>query len=178
MQQYTRRDTLLAGSIALLGSLTGCSAFQTDESDAEDLTFERLDVTAVYVVDDVEVSMPAEVETVDNTYNADLLVLPGDTDADADQAVEWLADDRVLALLGNSAEQTWISWARSDAFDDTFSNEGYSDAEPDLQLVIGAKIGLYVKTYRHSWSGGPRDRNVLTALDESLVAIEQETPPG
>jgi hypothetical protein len=158
--------------------LAGCSALQADDTDAEELTFERLDVTAVYVADDVGFDMPADVETVENTHNADLLVLPGDTGTDARQAVEWLADERVLALLGESAEETWLSWARSDAFDDAFSNGGYSDAEPNPQLLVGARIGQYVTTYRHTWSGGPRDRDVLTALDESLITIEQETPPG
>jgi hypothetical protein len=43
--------------------------------------------------------------------------------------------------------------------------------------VICVKIGLYVETYRHSWADDPRDRDVLRALDESLVASEEATPP-
>lgn len=115
---------------------------------------------------------------MDNAHNADLLVLPDDTNADADQVVEWFADDRVLAILGDRSEATWLSWVRSDAFRDAFKNEGYGDSEPDPSLVVGAKIGLYVKTYRRSWSVGPRNRDVVRALDESLVAIANETPPG
>lgn len=178
MRPCTRRSALCAGSTALLGLFVGCSALPAGSAGTEDPTFERLDTTAVYVDDEVELSMPAEIETVGATHNADLLVLPGDTDADAEQAVEWFADDRVVALLGDSSEATWLSWARSDAFRDAFENQGYSDAEPDPSLVIGAKVGLYVKTYRRSWSGVPRDRDVLRALDESLVDVEEETPPG
>lgn len=177
MRYCTRRGALRSGGIALLSSLAGCSAITTNAADPEDLTYERLDVTAVYVADDVELPMPSEVETVEATHNADLLLLPDETEADADQVVEWLSDDRVLAILGDSSEATWLSWARSDAFRDAFKNEGYGDSEPDPSLVVGAKIGLYVKTYRRSWSDGPRNRDVLRALDESLIAIEDETPP-
>jgi hypothetical protein len=34
-----------------------------------------------------------------------------------------------------------------------------------------------MKTYRRSWSDSPRNRDILRALDETLVAIENETPP-
>lgn len=178
MRRWTRRSILQAIGIALLGSLAGCSALLSDSSRSEEPTYKRLDATAVYVADSVELSMPPEVETVDATHNADLLVLPGDTTTDAEQAVEWLAADRVVALLGDEAEATWFSWAGSDAFRDAFENEGYGGAQPDPPLVVGAKIGLYVETYRHSWDDDPSDREVLKALDKSLVAIEKETPPG
>lgn len=178
MRQFTRRRVLRVGGAALFGSLAGCSSTPMDESDPQDLTFDRLDVTAVYVADEVDLSMPEEIETVTATNNADLLVLPDETDVDADQAAGWLAADRVLALLGDSSEATWLSWARSESFEDAFENRGYSDSEPDPSLLIGAQIGSYVKTYRRSWSDGPRDRDILRALDETLVAIEQETPPG
>lgn len=141
------------------------------------MAFEQLDVTAVYVADGVTVAVPPEVSTVDNANNADLLLLPDETSADADQVVEWLADDRVLAILGDRSEAAWLSWARSDAFRDTFETEGFGDSGPDPSLVVGATIGLYVKTYRRSWSEGPRNRDILRALDETLVAIERETPP-
>ncbi|MFB6140868.1 MAG: hypothetical protein ABEJ26_10585 [Halosimplex sp.] len=178
MQNLTRRTALRAGVGALLGSLAGCSALPTDSSEPDDLTFERLDATAVYVADGVELSLPAEIQTVEATNNADLLLLSDEPDADAERAVEWLADDRVLALLGDGAEATWLSWARSDAFRDAFGDDGIADSEPDPWLLVGAAIGTAVKTYRNSWSDGPRDRDVLRALDERLAAIERETPSG
>ena len=177
MRPCTRRRALRTGGIALFSSLAGCSALTTDDAGPDDWTFEQLDATAVYVADGADVSVPSEVSTVDNANNADLLLLPDETTADADQVVEWLAADRVLAILGDGSEATWLSWARSDAFRDTFENEGFGDSEPDPSLVVGATIGLYVKTYRRSWSDGPRNRDVLRALDETLVAIENETPP-
>lgn len=178
MRDYTRRSVLGAGGIALLTPFAGCSALSTKSSNADDLTFERLDTTAVYAADAVELSMPEEIGTVSATHNADLILLPSDTDVGADQAVEWFADERVIALLGDSAEATWLAWARSDAFREAFKNDGYADSEPDPSLVVGAKVGLYVTTHRRSWSGSPRDRDILRALDDVLVAIETETPPG
>lgn len=178
MRDYTRRSALRAGGIALLAPIAGCSALSTESSDVDDLTFERLDTTAVYAAEGVELSMPEEIGTVTATHNADLVLLSSDTSVGAEQAVEWFADDRVIALLGDSSEATWLSWARSDAFREAFRNEGYADSEPDPSLVVGAKVGLYVTTHRRSWSGSPRDRDILRALDDVLVAIETETPPG
>ncbi|WP_042664573.1 hypothetical protein [Haloferax sp. ATB1] len=178
MQQYTRRNALRACGIAALSSFAGCSALPPDDSDTEKPTYERLDVTPVYVAEEVDLAMPATIETVNAPHNADLLVLPADTTTDAEQAVEWLTDDRVLALLGETAETTWLSWVRSDAFRDAFDTQGYSESEPSPTLVVGAKVGLNTTTSRYSWGDEPSHRDVLQALDESLVAIEKRTPTG
>lgn len=176
MRGPTRRSALHAAGLALLGSLTGCSTLPTEPSGTDDLDFERLDSVAVHVADDVDLSMPDEVETVNARHNADLLILADGTDVEVDQVIEWLDDENAIALLGDGAEATWLSWARSDAFEDAYANEGVSDAEPDPYLVVGARIGLHVTTYRRSWADGPRDRDVLRSLDEILVDIEEETP--
>ncbi|WP_058828748.1 hypothetical protein [Haloferax sp. Q22] len=178
MQHYTRRNALRACGIAALSSLAGCSALQTDDQDTAQPTYERLDVTPVYVAEEVDLSMPAAIETVSAPHNADLLVLPDETDTDATQAVEWLVDDRVIALLGQNAEGTWLSWVQSDAFRDVFDTQGYSESDPAPSLVVGAKVGLNTTTSRYSWGDAPSTRDVLEALDESLVAIEKWTPTG
>ncbi|REA03911.1 hypothetical protein DEQ92_12325 [Haloferax sp. Atlit-6N] len=135
-------------------------------------------MTPVYVADGLDLSMPPDIETVSEPYNADLLVLPDDTNTNATQAVEWLTDDRVLALLGENAETTWLSWVRSDAFNDVFNTQGYSESDPDPSLVVAAKVGLTTTTSRYSWGSEPSTRDVLDALDDSLVAIEKRTPIG
>lgn len=175
MYQPSRRAML--GAVAGLGSLlAGCSARVDADGDADDLSFDRLQRTAVYVHPEVDLTLASEVATVEATNNADLLVLPGDTAHGPSQAVDWLAADRILALLGAGAEGRWLDWARSDAFANTFDERGVSDAEPDPTLVVAAATGLQVHTYRHSWSDPPRDRDVLRALDEDLVDIEAESP--
>lgn len=174
MTRLTRRRSIV-GAAALAGTLAGCSALPGDDA-PENQSYDRLQRTAVYVSPNVDLSVPADVPTVEGTNNADLLVLPGDTAYGPDQAVDWLAADRVLALLGDGAERRWLDWARSDAFEQAFGNRGFSDAEPDPTLVVGAAVGTLVHTYRHSWGDPPRDRDVLRALDEDLVSVASETP--
>lgn len=173
----TRRRLLAGAGAGLVGGLAGCVGL-TDDGSPDDLRFQRLQTTAVYVDDGVALSMPDEIETVRATNNADLLVLPGDAGVEAEQAVDWLADDRVLALLGDDAEATWLAWARSDAFRDAFENEGLADGDPDPQLLVAATVDLHVPTYRRTWADGPRDRDVLRALDETLVDLAERTPRG
>lgn len=172
-----RRRLLAATGSALTAAIAGCSNLPSSgDSTPEDLQFEALHQTPTYVADDVDVSLPDEIPTVSATTNADLLLLTDDPDADVEQAVDWLADERVLALVGDDAERTWIEWARSDAYTDTFENEGYGDSEPDPDLLVAAAIDLQVTRYNRTWSDGPREQDVLRALDETLVDIEQQTP--
>lgn len=175
MPSLTRRRVLATAGALSLASLAGCSAI-TGPNTPEPLDFEALHTEPVYVDDAVDLSLPAEIETVNHEHNAALLVLHAATEVGAEQAAEWLADDRLLALLGDAAEATWLDWARSEAFDDTFGTGGLSDAEPDPDLLVGATIGIDLRTYRYTWGDGPRDRDVLRALDETLVDVEDRTP--
>lgn len=164
---------------ALVGTVSGCSTVPGPESNdepADDGSYERLERTAVYVDDGVDLSIPEGVQTVSATNNADLIVVPGDTAVDAEQAVDWLADERVLALLGDDAEKTWLRWARSDVYADAFRGAGVADGEPDPDLLIGAANDVTVTTHRYTWAEGPDDRDVLQGLDEALAEIEARTP--
>jgi len=173
----SRRRLLAAAGATLTAGVAGCSNLPTmGDSTPEELQFEKLHQTPTYIADGVDLSMPDEVPTVSGRNNADLLLLPGDTDVDAEQAADWLAADRAIALLGESAEPTWIDWEESNAFQDTFENEGIGDGEPDPQLLVGVAFENRTSTYNRTWSDGPRDRDVLQALDETLVSIEQRTP--
>lgn len=171
----TRRRTLLAASSGVIASLAGCAALTNDGTE-EELSFDQLQRTTVYVDEAVELAMPADVPTASTTENADLLVLPGDPAIVAQQAVNWLAEERILALVGSASEATWLDWAQSDPFTETFGPGGYADGEPDPLLLVAAKIGETVPTYRHSWGDTPRDRDLLRALDEDLADIANRTP--
>ena len=171
----TNRRAVLGSGLAVLAALAGCSAL-SDAGQTGDISYEHLPSTAVYVDETVDLSFPDEIQTVRATNNADLLVLPDDTDVDAEQAVDWLADERVVALVGEESESTWLAWVRSDAHESAFDNEGYAEANPDPYLLVAAAIGVHTTTYRRSWADDPRDRDLLRALDETLGDIETRTP--
>ena len=174
MTKPTRRDVLRASGVVAVGALAGCSALGDDTP--EEPSYRQLPTTAVYVADGVDLSVPPEIETVSDPVNADLVVVPADTSVTAEQAVQWLADGRAVALLGDAAEETWHAWTGSADYRDTFDTEGYADSDPDPELLVAGAIGLDVTTYRYSWGEGPSDEDVLGALDESLVDIETRTP--
>ena len=169
------RRAVLTGAGGLAAALAGCATGLSPGGD-DDPSYDRLARMATYVSPNADLELPAELPTVEHTHNADLLVLPGDTAHGPDQAADWLAEDQVIALLGDGAERRWLDWAGSDAFEDAFDNRGVGDAEPDPTLVVAAAVGHLVHTYRHSWADAPRDRDVLRALDEDLDAIAEETP--
>lgn len=175
----TRRQALAGTGATLVGTIAGCASLPDEESEdgpAGESAYERLQRTAVYVDSDVDLSIPDDVPTVSAPNNADLIVLPGDTEVGAERAVDWLADERVLALLGDESEPTWLAWVRSDVYTDTFRGEGAGDAEPDPNLLVAAAIDVTVTTYRFTWGEGPRDRDVLQRLDETLDDIQARTP--
>lgn len=178
-RDYPRRQALAATGAALVGALSGCVTVPGGGSSGEPADtdeYERLQRTAVYVEDGVDLSIPDDVPTVNATNNAGLIVLPGDTTVDAERAVDWLADERVLALFGDDAENTWLTWARSDVYSDAFRGQGVADGDPDPDLLVAAAIDVTVTTHRYTWGQGPDDRDVLQGLDEALAEIQARTP--
>lgn len=169
-----RREMLYIGSVGLLSSLAGCPDSFSGSSTSEEQTFDRLDTTSIYIADSVELSLPQVIQTTPEPSNADLLILPAETAVDAQQAVEWLLDDRIIAILGYDSQPKWLSWVRSNAFNDAFENRGYSKSEPTPYLVTGARIGAYYKPYKSSFGGDSNDRTVLRAMDNHLVDIHKE----
>jgi len=171
-----RRRLLAATGAMLTTALAGCSSLPDGGRTSEQLVFEELHQTPTYVAEGVDIDLHEEIPTVSAKNNADLLLLPGDTDTGAEQAADWLTDDRWIALLGDAAEATWLDWEASDAFDDAFENRGAADSDPDPDLLVGTVFENRTATYRRTWADGPRDRDLVRALDEILVAIEERTP--
>ncbi|GAB7012204.1 hypothetical protein [Halolamina salina] len=171
-----RRRALAAISATVTAAVAGCSNLPGTDDTTEELTFDELHQTPTYVADGVDLTLHEEVPTVSATNNADLLLLPGDTDVAAEQAADWLAADRAIALLGDDAEPTWLDWEASDAFDDTFENRGAADSDPDPDLLVGVTFENRTATYNRTWADGPRDRDLIRALDEILVEIAARTP--
>lgn len=171
-----RRRFLAATAAAVTTAVAGCSALPGTGDTTEELTFDELHQTPTYVADGVDLTLHEEIPTVSATNNADLLLLPGDTDVDAQQAADWLAADRRLALVGDDAEPTWLDWEASEAFQETFDNEGVADGEPDPDLLVGVTFDNRTSTYGRTWADGPRERDLLRALDEIVADIDAHTP--
>lgn len=171
----TRRRVLAAAGAALTVGLAGCWGAEPEEPEDHG-GYEHLRRRTVHVDGSVDLSVPDDVPTAGAREDADLLVLPGDTDVGVDRAVEWLADDRVVALLGEDAEATWLAWEDGDAYRDAFGGEGAADAEPDPDLLVAAAVGDRVTTYRYTWGNEPDDHDVLGKLDGALADLEDRTP--
>lgn len=172
----TRRQVLAGTAATSVASLTGCTTLR-GEGSTDEPSYERLPQTAVYVDDGVDLTLPDEVETVRGEENADLLLLPDDTGVSADTAVDWLVDERAVALLGDDAQDTWLDWTESEAYRNAFESRGRGEASPAPQLLVGAYGDGHVTTYRKTWANGPDDRDVLAELDEILVEIAATPTP-
>jgi hypothetical protein len=157
--------------------LPGCSAL-SNRSPSTPTTpeYDHLRRTATYCSDDVGLRLPDAVPRVEAPTNADLIVLHGAPAVDAKQAVTWLADDRVIALLGDSAQQTWLDWTESEEYRDTFAGQGRSESDPTPHLVVAAAKETSVTTSRFSWGDLPSNRELVHALEGALSDIATWTP--
>ncbi|MEF8806528.1 hypothetical protein [Natronomonas sp.] len=170
-----RRRLLRAASTTPFVALAGCSFLPERTSQTtESPDYEQLRNTAVYVGDDVGLRLPESVPRVSAPTNADLLVVHGNPEVSVETAVSWLADDRAVALLGDRAQDTWLDWARSEEFEDTFDTQGVGEAEPAPQLLVGATVGVRVTTYRKTWENQPNNDEIVAALDETMSDLETQ----
>lgn len=154
-------------------ALAGCSFLSKNTSPTTDTPeYEQLRNTAVYVGDDVGLRLPESVPRVSEPTNADFLVVHGNPEVSVETAVSWLVDGCAVALLGDRAQQTWLDWARSEEFEDTFDTQGVSEANPAPQLLVGATVGGRVTTYRKTWGDQPSNDEIVAALAETMSDLE------
>ena len=116
----TRRRFLAALTIPAVGAAAGC---QVDISVGSTPTPEPLDAVRherVYVADSLSLSTPDGVYSAASPGEADVVVVPGDTDRSNATIVDWLAADRYVAFVGGAAQDTWHAVQRSDAYAATF----------------------------------------------------------
>lgn len=177
MESPTRRRLLWSTGVIPVVALAGCSALvDSGPSATETPGFERLTETSIYTSDDVGLRLPGRIPRVDEPDAADLIVLHGNPAVDAEQGVSWLTDDRVVALLGDRAQETWIGWTESEAYRDAFGAGGTGVGEPAPHLLVAAAVGTHATTYRYSWGDQPTNGEILDALDEAMADIETRTP--
>lgn len=171
MQQnrVTRRHVLGLGSGVVTATLAGCEALSEDgPATPREPELDHLASLSVFVAADLDLDVPDAVPTVDARADADLLVLPADTGVDATQAIDWLEGERVVALLGDSAQETWLEWVQSDAYEQAFGRQGYAESEPapDLLVLVPREDG--VTGHNYTWGSGYDDRDVLEGLEDAF----------
>lgn len=174
---HTSRRALVRSIAALpVVAVAGCAEQSDDSPTTSTPDYDHLRRTPTYVSDDVGLRLPEEVPRVDAASNADLVVVHGNPEVDAEQAVEWLADERVIALLGDRAQQTWLAWAQSEEYRTAFGEQARSEAEPAPHLLVAAARETEVTTSRFSWGDLPSNSELVRSLEEALGDIATWTP--
>lgn len=153
----------------MTAALAGCGARSTDVSATPtQIEYDHLGQRRLYVADGVDLRIPDAVTTTQTRTDATVLLFPGDPAVDTARAVEWLAARRVVALLGDAAESTWLEWVQSDPYAAQFGQGGYADAQPDPDLIVLVRNGAGVTPNNYTWADGYESRDVFEALEDAL----------
>lgn len=173
MQSTSRRRFLYtSGTLSIFG-LAGCARLSnSDPSENQSREYDHLTETTIYVADDVGLRLPEDATQTDEPDNAELVVLHGNLAVTAEQVVTWLTEDRVIALLGDQAQQSWLDVVQSDPYSEAFDSEGYGVGDPAPHLLVGVAVEDRTTTYRKSWGNQPSNDDLLGALDETLGDIQ------
>lgn len=189
----TRRDLLAALSVSAVGALAGCSDVLGEGSTPTPRSYPVLDGRTVYVDPALELSPPATVETVDSPGEADVVVVPADTDRGPSAIVHWLARGRYVVLLGGDAQATWHDVRDSGAYEamlgerearastcsagesDVGGSAGATpDCEPPDMILAREATEIPATTVGTTWGGtdDPTARQVFEAIAEGIEGEE------
>ena len=166
----TRRHALRASGGVLLGAVAGCT--ELVESDSHSDEYHHLQELPVYLKGDVDLAVPDDVQTVAEPEEADLIVLSDRPGIGASQAVKWLEQRRVIALVGEESQPTYLSWRRTDAYVEAFNPSGMGEGDPPPKLLLCWHADSMVHTSQHSWGYEPTDSDYLDGIDKTLERID------
>lgn len=166
--EATRRRFLAGASASFALALAGCGRDADQDATPTPIEYDHLGQRTLYPADGLGLTVPENLETTQTRDGATLFLLPGTTDVAATQAVEWLDSQRVVALLGDGAEGTWLDWARSDAYAETFGRGGVADPDPDPDLVVLRWNGQGVSPHHYTWGNPYDDADVFEAIEDAL----------
>lgn len=166
----TRRHALRASEGVLLGAVAGCTELVGSDSRSDE--YHQLQELPIYLESDVDLAVPDDVQTVAEPEEADLIVLPDTPEIEASQAVDWLEHQRVLALVGEESQPTYLSWRRSDVYVEAFDPSGMGEGDPPPKLLLCWHADSMVHTSQHSWGYEPTDSDYLDGIDKTLERID------
>lgn len=171
-----------AGALAGCGGLLGDTG--TPTSTPEPLT--ELRDRSIYVDSDLSLSIPDVADPVGSPGDADVVVIPADTDRSESAIVHWLARDRYVAFVGEGAEATWHDVKTSDAYAamlgepramvDRCAGSGSgeegtaTDCDP-LDLLVIERLEEISATSGYTWNDdeGASQRRIFEAIDETIA---------
>lgn len=172
MRSTSRRRFLQTSSTLSVFALAGCASLSnSDPSADQSREYDNLTETSIYVADDVGLRLPEDATRVAEPEDAEIVVLHGNLAVPAEQVVTWLTEDRVIALLGDRAQQSWLDVVQSDSYREAFASEDYAVGEPAPHLLVGVAVEDRTTTYRKSWGNQPANDDLLVALDETVADI-------
>lgn len=167
----TRRRFLHGLSAFSVASIAGCSVLSDDSTPTPAPEYDTLEETPTYRSDDVGLSLPEAVPRADSPSDAALIVLHGNPSIEADQAITWLADGQMVALLGDAAAETWRGWRGSEAYAEAFDDRGRGESDLEPHLLVAGANETTVRTNRHSWADLPSNTELVESLDEAVADI-------
>lgn len=177
MSRRTRRAALAAATGALAG-FSGCvGAVRTaGRTRTDEPSYERVQATAVYRAEGVGLGLPAGVETVADPAEAGMVLVPDETDVNAETVVRWLSARRVVAIVGANALATWLDWTGTDAYRSRYGDT-FGETRPPPRVVVAGAIDGEVTAFRYGTAGGtPTADQVREALETGLASLRPATP--
>lgn len=190
-REYTRRQALgtLLGGASL--AVAGCTGLTDRRGTPTPQSYTYLSERTLFVAKQLSLSVPASVERTSEPADADVVVLPAATSVPTTTVVDWLAAGTYVALVGSSAESTYLSWRQHESYADEFGaprggassgagggsgSAGEQTATPQRpDIVVAWRYEDIVTTYRVTYGNAdrPTDRDILAALDH---ALDPDTP--
>lgn len=185
-RQQTRRGVLAGVAVPAVTAMAGCGGMLGDAATPTPEPLTELRGRPIYVDESLSLSAPDIVEPVDSPGNAEIVVVPADTDRSNSAIVHWLAADRYVAFVGHGGWDTWHEVKRSDAYaamlneprgmvercagSGSGSGGTSSDCDP-LDLLVIERLEEISATHGFTWNDtdDPRDRRYFEGLDDVLA---------
>lgn len=169
----TRRRFFAAVGVSVTSAFAGCTNLGSSDSTTTE-SYDYLEQYPVYFDQEIGISIPGDVTITEDESEAELIVLPDDTARDAEEFVDWLLADQIVALVGLNAQQQWYDWRDTDVYAEAIDPEGITEAEgPDPAIFMLWTDDSIVREYTRTWGEGelPADNEILSALSEKLGDI-------
>lgn len=186
-RQQTRRRLLAGLAVPATAVLAGCGGLLPESSTPTPEPITELQDRSIYVDGSLSLSVPDVAEAVESPADADIVVLPTDTDRSNATITDWLAADRYVAFVGAGGQDAWHEVKLSDAYAEEFGEpdamgercagsggggDGESTADCDpTDLFVIERLEDISATYGFIWNDtdDPSNRRYFEGLHDVLA---------